>query len=54
MSATHMSPDHTDAHPHPWIEVTERSDGHVMPFATGVLLFLASAVLSILLTGLPQ
>lgn len=49
MTTAHMSTD-----THPWVEVTERSDGHVMPFLTGVLLFVASAVLSILATGLPH
>ena len=54
MSATHMSTDHVTGHAHPWVEVTERSDGHVMPFVTGVLLFAVVAIVSILLSGLPQ
>lgn len=54
MSATHMSTDHVTDHTHPWVEVTEPSDGHVMPFVTGVLLFAVAAIVSILLSGLPQ
>jgi len=54
MSATHMSPDHATDHAHPWVEVTERTDGHLMPFVTGVLMFTVAAIVSILLTGLPQ
>lgn len=50
MTTAHMSS--TEAHP--WIEVTERSDGHVMPMLTGVAIFAAVAVISILLSGLPH
>ena len=38
----------------PTIEVTERSDGHLMPFLVAVALFLASTVISLLITGLPH
>ena len=38
----------------PWVEVTERSDGHFLPFLTGVLLFVVAAVVSIVITGLPH
>ncbi len=38
----------------PWVEVTERSDGHVLPFLTGVLLFAVTAVVSIVISGLPH
>lgn len=37
----------------PWVEVTERSDGHFLPFLTGVLLFAVTAVVSIVMSGLP-
>lgn len=49
MTTTHMTSD-----ARPWIEVTERSDGHFLPFVTGVLLFAVSGIVSILLTGLPH
>jgi len=48
-----MTTAHATAGSHPWVEVTERSDGHVMPFLTGIVLFVATAVISILLSGLP-
>ena len=54
MSATQMIPDHEISHAHPWVEVTERTDGHAMPFLIGVALFVASATIAILLTGLPH
>lgn len=50
MSATTGNTDHA----HPWIEVTEPSDGHFLPFVVGVVLFAVSAIVSILATGLPH
>jgi hypothetical protein len=38
----------------PWVAVTERSDGHFPPFATAVIMFAVSAIVSILLSGLPH
>jgi len=38
----------------PWVQVTERSDGHVGPFLTGVLLFVVTAIVSIVISGLPH
>jgi len=49
-----MTTAHMTTETHPWIEVTERSDGHAMPFLTGILLFVATAVLSVFLSGLPH
>lgn len=37
----------------PWVEVTERSDGHVLPFLTGMLLFAVTVIVSIAITGFP-
>ncbi len=39
---------------HPTVEVTERTDGHFMPFMVGVVIFLASALAFIAMTGVPQ
>lgn len=44
---------HATAGTRPWVEVTERSDGHVQPFLIAVTIFVAVAVVSILLSGLP-
>ena len=41
------------AHDSPWIEVTERSDGHFLPFITAMILFAVSAIVSVMATGLP-
>lgn len=38
---------------HPTIEVTEPSDGHAMPFAVGIILFIVSAIVSVWLSGPP-
>jgi hypothetical protein len=38
----------------PTIEVTERSDGHFLPFVAGVAIFAVAAIVSILATGLPH
>ena len=42
------------AHEVPWIEVTERSDGHFLPFITAMIFFTVSAIVSIMATGLPH
>ncbi len=38
----------------PTVRVTERSDGHFLPFVIGIALAVGSTVVSILMTGLPQ
>jgi len=38
----------------PTVEVTERSDGHFLPFVVGVVLFLVSTIGSVLVVGLPH
>ncbi len=38
---------------HPTIEITEPSNGHVMPLAVAVVLFLLSAVVSVWIAGPP-
>lgn len=38
---------------HPTIEVTEPSDGHVVPAVVALILFLASAVISVWIAGPP-
>jgi len=38
----------------PTVRVTERSDGHFMPFVFGVGLAAVTMVLSLLVTGLPH
>ena len=43
-----------DTHHVPTVEVTERSDGHVMPFLVGMILVLVSGIVSIMATGLPH
>ncbi|MGE0415251.1 MAG: hypothetical protein AB7O80_00480 [Acetobacteraceae bacterium] len=49
MTTTHMHAEAT-----PTIRVTERSDGHFLPFVVGVAIFAVSAIVSILLTGAPH
>ena len=39
---------------HPTMEVTERSEGHVLPFVVAVVIFLAVSVISIWATGMPH
>ena len=38
---------------HPTIEITEPSNGHVLPLAVAVVLFLLSAVVSVWIAGPP-
>ncbi len=38
---------------HPTVEVTERTDGHFMPFMVGLIMFVASALAFVVLTGVP-
>ncbi|MGE0223440.1 MAG: hypothetical protein AB7F35_04045 [Acetobacteraceae bacterium] len=38
----------------PTVEVTERSDGHFLPFVVGVAIFAVSAIVAIMMTGLPH
>jgi len=38
---------------HPTIDVTEPSNGHAMPLAVAVLLFVLSAVVSVWIAGPP-
>ena len=49
-----MTTTHASAEAHPWVEVTERSDGHFLPFVTGVLFFVVTAGAAILVSGLPH
>ena len=49
MSSTTMS-----AHHAPTVEVTERSDGHFLPFVVGVVLFLVAAIGAVLVAGVPH
>lgn len=49
MSASTMS-----RHFAPSMEITERSDGHLLPFLVGVAMFLVSAIASIMVAGLPH
>jgi hypothetical protein len=49
MSSTTLAPYRS-----PTIEITERSDGHFMPAAVAVVLFLITTIVSILIVGLPH
>lgn len=42
------------AYMHPTIEITESSQGHVLPFIVAVAIFLASTVVSVWATGMPH
>jgi hypothetical protein len=37
----------------PTVEVTERSDGHLLPFMVAVAIFLVSVAASLAIVGLP-
>ena len=39
---------------HPTIEVTEQSNGHVVPFLVAIVLFLVSTIVSIWIAGPPH
>ncbi len=39
---------------HPTVEVTERTDGHFMPFMVGLIMFVASALAFVAMTGVPH
>ncbi len=39
---------------HPTVEVTERTDGHFIPFMVGLIIAVASALAFIALTGAPH
>ncbi len=49
-----MTTPSTHAELTPTVHVTERSDGHFLPFVVGIAIFAISAIVSILLTGAPQ
>ena len=39
---------------HPTVEVTERTDGHFKPFMVGLIMFFASALAFVAMTGAPH
>ena len=38
---------------HPTVEVTEPSNGHVMPLAVAIIMFIVSAIASVWIAGPP-
>ena len=38
----------------PTVRVTERSDGHFLPFVVGVVLFAVTAIVAIMISGAPH